>query len=98
MPTALAECNENITCYALIGVFRCLQGKGASICWSLKTSTFLRCFGPSRFPRANWSESKKAHEELVEFPWSAILYAKNRGRELGEFWYIIFAGKFMCVI
>jgi hypothetical protein len=36
MPTAFKECNENITCYALIGVFQMLAGKGASICWSLK--------------------------------------------------------------
>jgi hypothetical protein len=27
MPTAFAECNENITCYALIGVFQMLAGE-----------------------------------------------------------------------
>jgi hypothetical protein len=26
LPTAFAECNENITCYALIGVFKMLVG------------------------------------------------------------------------
>jgi hypothetical protein len=26
LPTAFAECNENITCYALIGVFKILAG------------------------------------------------------------------------
>jgi hypothetical protein len=28
MPTAFAECNENITCYALIGIFQMLAGEG----------------------------------------------------------------------
>jgi regulator of replication initiation timing len=28
MPTAFAECNENINCYALIGVFQMLTGEG----------------------------------------------------------------------
>jgi hypothetical protein len=28
MPTAFAECNENVTCYALIGVFQILVGEG----------------------------------------------------------------------
>jgi hypothetical protein len=28
MPTAFAECNENITCYTLIGVFQMLAGEG----------------------------------------------------------------------
>jgi hypothetical protein len=28
MPTTFAECNENITCYALIGIFQMLTGGG----------------------------------------------------------------------
>jgi hypothetical protein len=28
MPTTFAECNENITCYALIGIFQMLAGEG----------------------------------------------------------------------
>jgi hypothetical protein len=28
MPTAFAECNENITCYTLVGVFQMLVGEG----------------------------------------------------------------------
>jgi hypothetical protein len=28
MPTAFAECNENIICYALIGIFQMLAGGG----------------------------------------------------------------------
>jgi hypothetical protein len=28
MPTAFVECNENVTCYALIGVFQMLVGEG----------------------------------------------------------------------
>jgi hypothetical protein len=28
VPTAFAECNENITCYALVGVFQMLAGQG----------------------------------------------------------------------
>jgi hypothetical protein len=28
MPTAFVECNENITCYALIGIFQMLAGEG----------------------------------------------------------------------
>jgi hypothetical protein len=28
MPTAFAECNENTTCYALVGIFQMLTGEG----------------------------------------------------------------------
>jgi hypothetical protein len=28
MPTTFAECNENITCYSLIGIFQMLTGEG----------------------------------------------------------------------
>jgi hypothetical protein len=28
MPTTFAECNKNITCYTLIGVFQMLAGEG----------------------------------------------------------------------
>jgi hypothetical protein len=28
MPTAFVECNENVICYALIGVFQMLVGEG----------------------------------------------------------------------
>jgi hypothetical protein len=28
MPTAFTECNENITCYALVGIFYMLAGEG----------------------------------------------------------------------
>jgi chromosome segregation ATPase len=28
MPTAFVECNENITCYALVGIFQMLAGEG----------------------------------------------------------------------
>jgi hypothetical protein len=28
MPTTFVECNENITCYALIGIFHMLMGEG----------------------------------------------------------------------
>jgi hypothetical protein len=28
MPTAFVECNENITCYMLIGIFMMLVGEG----------------------------------------------------------------------
>jgi hypothetical protein len=28
MPTAFTECNKNITCYTLIGVFQMLAGEG----------------------------------------------------------------------
>jgi hypothetical protein len=28
VPTAFAECKENITCYALVGVFQMLTGEG----------------------------------------------------------------------
>jgi hypothetical protein len=34
MPTVFVECNKNITCYALIAIFSCLQGKGENICRS----------------------------------------------------------------
>jgi hypothetical protein len=40
MPTAFVECNENITCYALIGVSRCLREKGMNISRSSKSWLF----------------------------------------------------------
>jgi hypothetical protein len=36
MPTAFVECNENITCYALIGVFQMLVEEGCEHLWELK--------------------------------------------------------------
>jgi hypothetical protein len=36
MPTAFAECNENITCYAFIGVFLMLVGEGCEHLLELK--------------------------------------------------------------
>jgi hypothetical protein len=36
MPTTFAECNENITCYALIGVFQMLVGEGYTHLMGLK--------------------------------------------------------------
>jgi hypothetical protein len=36
-PTAFVECNENITCYALIGIFQMLVGKGVNFCWSSRS-------------------------------------------------------------
>jgi hypothetical protein len=36
MPTAFAECNENITCYALVGVFQMLAGEGCEHVLELK--------------------------------------------------------------
>jgi hypothetical protein len=48
------------------------------------------------FPMETGRIEKKAHEELVEYAWPAILYAKNRGREPGE--NILFTGKFMCAV
>jgi hypothetical protein len=42
MPTALVECNENITCYGLIGVFQMLAWEGCEHLSDLK-----RCDTPS---------------------------------------------------
>jgi hypothetical protein len=36
MPTAFIECNENITCYALIGIFQMLVGEGCEHLSELK--------------------------------------------------------------
>jgi hypothetical protein len=36
MPTAFAECNENITCYALIGIIQMLVGEGCEHVLELK--------------------------------------------------------------
>jgi hypothetical protein len=36
MPTAFMECNENITCYALIGIFQMLAGEGCEHLMELK--------------------------------------------------------------
>jgi hypothetical protein len=36
MATAFAECNENITCYSLIGIFQMLAGEGCGHLLELK--------------------------------------------------------------
>jgi hypothetical protein len=36
MPTAFMKCNENITCYALIGIFQMLAGEGCEHLMELK--------------------------------------------------------------
>jgi hypothetical protein len=36
MPTAFVECNENTTCYALIGILQMLAGEGREHVWDLK--------------------------------------------------------------
>jgi hypothetical protein len=36
MPTAFADCIENITCYALIGIFQMLAGEGCEHLLELK--------------------------------------------------------------
>jgi hypothetical protein len=44
---AFSECNENITNYALIGVFKMLAGWSVGICQSLKSWRYLvmiHCF------------------------------------------------------
>jgi hypothetical protein len=52
MPTAFMECNKNITCYALIGVFRCLRGKAVSMCQSSRSWFFLEMLRSFKnFPR-----------------------------------------------
>jgi hypothetical protein len=67
MPTAFTECNENVTCYVLIGVFQMLAGEGCEHLSELKkTGSFLRCFGPLGFPCRNRPDSEAAHEELVD--------------------------------
>jgi hypothetical protein len=40
LPTAFAECNENITCFALVGSFKMLAGWSVSICWSLRKQLY----------------------------------------------------------
>jgi hypothetical protein len=42
IPTAFAECNKNITCYTLIGIFRMLVGEGCEHLLKLKKLT-LSC-------------------------------------------------------
>jgi hypothetical protein len=36
MPTTFTQCNKNITCYALIGIFRMLVGEGCEHLLGLK--------------------------------------------------------------
>jgi hypothetical protein len=36
MPTAFPECNDNITCFALIGIFQMLAGEGCENLLELK--------------------------------------------------------------
>jgi hypothetical protein len=55
MPTAFAKCNENITCYALIGVFQILAGEGCEHLPEQKNWFFpsmLRSFGISSWKLA----------------------------------------------
>jgi hypothetical protein len=74
MPTAFAECNENITCYVFIGIFKMLcGGRGVNIFRSSRNWLY-----PAMLHSLKTSEkSEKACEELVDQTWSTILYAKD---------------------
>jgi hypothetical protein len=74
MPTAFAECKDNITCYTLIGIFQMLAGEG---CELLELKKLLRCFGPLGFRRRSRLGSEKACEGLVDQTWSTVVYAKD---------------------
>jgi hypothetical protein len=46
MPTTLAECNENITCYTLVGIFQMLAGGGCEHVSELRKPT--KSFSPKQ--------------------------------------------------
>jgi hypothetical protein len=87
MLTAFAECNENITCYALIGVFQMLAGEGCEHLLELKKLA-LSC-------DASILQDFPAEASLPYYmqTWSTVLYAKDRRRKPGELYYIIFRGR-----
>jgi hypothetical protein len=78
MPTAFAECNENITCYALVGVFQMPTGEGCEHLSELK-SLSLSCNASvlQDFPAKTGWIAKKLVKKLVDEAWSAILYVAD---------------------
>jgi hypothetical protein len=81
---AFVECNENITCYTLIGVFQMLAAEGHACAGAKEACSFLRCFSSLEFSDGNRSYSKKACEELVECARLAVLHAANQRAEPGK--------------
>jgi hypothetical protein len=67
MPTAFVECNENITCYPIIGVFQMLVGEGCEHLPGLKKLVLsYDALVLQDFPHKNRPDSEEAHEELVD--------------------------------
>jgi hypothetical protein len=78
MPTAFAECNENITCYALVGVFQMLAGEGCEHVLELKKLSLSNDDSVLRdFPMETSQVAKRLVKKLVDEAWPTILYAIN---------------------
>jgi hypothetical protein len=78
MPTAFAECNENITCYALVGVFQMLAGEGCEHVLELKKLSLSYDDSVLRdFPMETSQVAKRLVKKLVDEAWPTILYAIN---------------------
>jgi hypothetical protein len=84
MPIAFMECNENITCYALIGIFQMLTGEGCEHLLELKKLALSYDASILRDFPVRTGQIEKRREKLVDEAWSAILHATNRGAEPGE--------------
>jgi hypothetical protein len=90
MPTIFAECNKNITCYALIDVFQMLVGEGCEHLPKLK-ELLLSCDASvlQDFPTEIGWIAKKTYEELMDQRWCVVLYTEDQRREPGELRYIL---------
>jgi hypothetical protein len=78
MPATFAECNENITCYTLIGIFKMLVGEGCEHLLELKKLA-LSCDASllEDFLEDLDRIAKKACDQLVDQTRYAVLYAKD---------------------
>jgi hypothetical protein len=80
MPTAFAECNENITCYALIGVFQMLVGERCEHLLELKKPA-LSCDASvlQDFP----AKTGRIAKRLVKIWWTkhGLLYCMQKIEE-----------------
>jgi hypothetical protein len=59
------ECNENITCYTLIGVFQMLAAEGHACAGAKEACSFLRCFSSLEF-----SDGGRIAKRLVKNWWN----------------------------
>jgi hypothetical protein len=78
MPTAFTECNENITCCTIIGVFMMLMWEGCEHLLELKKLA-MSCDASLLHddPGDHSRIAKRLCEELVDQTWYVVLYVEH---------------------